>query len=275
MPILRQWNDLADLMPVVEAARQDVVTIGVEMVAEGLELGHHSHPKAELLWGLSGAFRCEVEGGIWIVPAQSALWVPGGMVHRIAASGKINGYAAFVQPAAAPRLPTNCCTIAVSPLLRELIVRSATFPADHEVDEVESHVAALLLYEVSTASLGNLHLPMPKNPRLRLIFQDLMMNPADRGTLASWAIRVGLSVRSLERITASETGMSFGRWRQQFSIILAVQWLANGASVKRVAGDLGYENVSSFVTMFRKTLGVSPARYMAEGSGRQSRGLTQ
>lgn len=33
--------------------------------------------------------------------------------------------------------------------------------------------------------------------------------------------------------------------------------------VQRVASDLGYESASGFVTMFRKTLGVAPARYMA------------
>ncbi len=58
--------------------------------------------------------------------------------------------------------------------------------------------------------------------------------------------------------------MSFGRWRQQLGVILAVQWLAGGASIQQVAADLGFESVPSFVTMFRKTLGTSPGRYMAE-----------
>jgi AraC-like DNA-binding protein len=58
--------------------------------------------------------------------------------------------------------------------------------------------------------------------------------------------------------------MSFGRWRQQLSVILAVRWLAGGTSIQRVAADLGYESVPSFVTMFRKALGTSPGRYMAE-----------
>jgi AraC-like DNA-binding protein len=46
-------------------------------------------------------------------------------------------------------------------------------------------------------------------------------------------------------------------------VILAIQSMARGASVKSVANELGYENASSFVTMFRKALGQSPARYMA------------
>jgi methylphosphotriester-DNA--protein-cysteine methyltransferase len=55
---------------------------------------------------------------------------------------------------------------------------------------------------------------MPKDKRLRKIFQSFMKNPADRGTLASWARRVAMSERSLARLMVAETGMSFGRWRQ-------------------------------------------------------------
>ncbi len=58
--------------------------------------------------------------------------------------------------------------------------------------------------------------------------------------------------------------MSFGRWRQQPGVMLAVKWLASGVSMQQVATDLGYESVPSFVTMFRKALGTSPGRYMAE-----------
>jgi AraC-like DNA-binding protein len=67
----------------------------------------------------------------------------------------------------------------------------------------------------------------------------------------------------LNRLLVAETGLSFGRWRQQLHIILAIQKLARGATVQSVALDLGYESASSFVTMFRKALGTSPARYMA------------
>ncbi|MGF7205225.1 helix-turn-helix domain-containing protein [Sphingobium olei] len=73
-----------------------------------------------------------------------------------------------------------------------------------------------------------------------------------------------MSARSLERLISRETGMSFGRWRQQLAVILAVQWLVGGASIQQVAADLGYESMPSFVSMFRKALGTSPGRYMTE-----------
>ena len=79
---------------------------------------------------------------------------------------------------------------------------------------------------------------------------------------------------TLARLLARETGMSFGRWRQQLNIMLAVKWLGTGASVQRVADGLGYESAGSFVTMFRKALGTSPGRYLAERTGDQPRAAT-
>jgi AraC-like DNA-binding protein len=122
----------------------------------------------------------------------------------------------------------------------------------------------VLLDEIAAAKVEDLHLPMPTDARLRAMVDLMMAAPSERGTLERWAKRAGLSERTLVRLMSRETGMSFGRWRQQLGIILAVQWLAGGASIQQVAADLGYESVPSFVTMFRKTLGTSPGRYMAE-----------
>lgn len=46
---------------------------------------------------------------------------------------------------------------------------------------------------------------------------------------------VGMSERTLARLLTHATGMSFGRWRQQLHLMLAVRWLAAGASVRQVA----------------------------------------
>ena len=72
-----------------------------------------------------------------------------------------------------------------------------------------------------------------------------------------------MSERSLARLVVNETGLTFGRWRQQLHLILALRQLAAGTAVQRVAGNLGYDSVTAFITMFRKSLGQSPARYFA------------
>lgn len=228
------------------------------------EMGFHSHRKGELLLALRGLLTCEVEGGLWIVPPQSALWLPGGVSHKFTAADILECYVVFIDPLTASDLPAACCALSTTPLLRELIVRSASLPLLYAEGGMESHLVTLLLDEIAAAPVGSLHLPMPADPRLRRIVDLIIDDPADRGTLQRWARRVGLSARTLARLLSRETGMSFGRWRQQLHLMLAVRWLETGVSVQQVAERLGYESASSFVTMFRKAMGAPPGRYMAE-----------
>ncbi len=270
MPIsIKPDDDLQDLIEATWAARRKVVTVGGEANTAGWKLDFHSHKKAQLLLCLSGFVTCEVEGGIWLVPPQSAIFIPGGMVHRLVIAGEVRTYVALISVKSSLALPSRCSTITVTPLLRELILRSAEFPMDRKESVAESRVTELLLCEIAAAATGDLHLPMPSDPRLRKIFQNVMANPAERGTIESRARRAGLSQRTLERLITAETGMSFGRWRQQLNILLALQWMANGASVQQAALDLGYESVGSFVTMFRKALGTTPGRYISERSSQR------
>jgi AraC-like DNA-binding protein len=242
-------------------------TVSFGVMAENLvrmETEFHRHRKAQLMLLVRGIASCEVEGGLWVVPPQSAIWVPSGLEHNISIAGTFEGYNLFIEPAVAANLPTKCCTIGVTPLLRELLIRSASFPLLYPEGGVETHLVTLLLDEIAAMPTGNLHLPMPVDPRLRKIARMLMDDPADRATMSTWAIRAGLSERTLARLLPRQTGMSFGRWRQQMHLMLAVKWLGTGSSVQQVAERLGYESAGSFVTMFRKALGTSPGRYMAE-----------
>ncbi len=264
MPILTELSDEADWVEPDEVPRA-VVSYGfIAKDFGGLELDLHRHRKGQVVLVQNGALSCEVEGGLWIVPPRSAVWIPGGALHSIKVSGTLEGYGAFIDPEFSVGLPTRCCAVSVTPLLRELLTRAAHLPILYEESGVNARLIAVLLDELAAAEVEHLHLPMPSDTRLRRIVEEMIAAPADRGTIDLWAKRGGLSERTLARVIRRETGMSFGRWRQQLSIMLAVKWLAGGASIQRVADDLGYESVPSFVTMFRKALGTSPGRYMAE-----------
>lgn len=242
-----------------------VVTFGITSGAVGdFELTPHYHAKSQLLLVQRGALSCETEDGLWIVPPRSAIWIPSGTVHAIKVAGELEGYGAFLVPDAGSTLPASCCSISVTPLLRELLIRAARLPLLYEEGGANSRMLAVLLDELALGKIEALHLPMPVDPRLRRIIHSMLAAPGDRAGLDTWASRTGMSGRTLERVMSRETGMSFGRWRQQLAVMRAVEWLAAGASIQQVAADLGYESVPNFVTMFKKTTGISPGRYMAE-----------
>jgi AraC-like DNA-binding protein len=238
--------------------------IGMKMASGGIESQPHAHHESQLLYMERGELTCEASNALWLVPPQSALWIPGGVIHRISARAPLQGYSAFVAPDAAPNLPRECCAVSVTPLFRELLQRLASRPALYNLDGPDARMVSVLLDELARVEVEAHRLPMPRDPRLRQLVDAMTAEPASAATAKAWAKRIGVGERTLNRLLVAETGLSFGRWRQQLHIILAIQRLARGASVQEVALELGYESSSSFVTMFRKALGTPPAKYMAE-----------
>lgn len=257
---------VTDPFPVADAddLPRAVVAVEAATVAKDWEQTTHRHRKAQLIYAVRGILNCETEDGVWLVPPQCAVWIPAGVVHSARGSGATECYALYVDPLAAAGLPARCCTVAVAPLLRELLLAAAGFAASLAIGGREERLIATLLDELAAAPVEELHLPMPREPRLRRLAGMLLAAPADKTTLAGWAARIGMSERSLMRLLLAEVGMSFGRWRRQLHVILALRRLSGGASVQTVALELGYESAGGFVTMFRKTTGKPPARYLLD-----------
>jgi AraC-like DNA-binding protein len=246
---------------------QPAVALRIDVEENESELPVHRHRKGQLVVALRGAVTCEVPDGLWMVPPQCGVWIPSGMLHSNRVTSNASICFLFVEPDAA-MLSDQCCSLSLTPLVRELIQHLASLPQRYPADGPTARLVAVLLDELARMPAEGLHLPISRHPRLRQIAETLTGNPADRSTVAEWGARVAMSERTLARLVLSETGMTFGRWRQQLHIIIALQRLSAGASVQRVSEDLGYESVSAFITMFKKVLGKPPARYFADkGAG--------
>ncbi len=231
------------------------------------ELPMHTHSQGQLVMALRGGVMCRAEGGLWMVPRGSGVWVPGSIPHsnQVTANGRI--CLLFVDPDA-QGLPDHCCTLSLTPMVIEMIQHLATLPLETSAEDAHTQmIAEVILGELRRMKVAAYHLPIPDDPTLSLIANRLIQAPDDRASIAGWAARVAMSERSLARLVVRKTGMTFGRWRQQLQIVLALQKLSAGATVQSVALDLGYESVSAFVSMFKAAMGKPPARYIADHAG--------
>lgn len=244
-----------------DSLKANVIALRVDVRENSVEQATHKHRKGQLVLAERGSVTCHIERGLWMVPPDCGVWIPGGMEHsnRVSVNGKIS--LLFVEPGAA-RLPEQCCTLSISPLLRELVVYLAAQPQDYSENGPTGRVACVLLEQLVTMPEEELYLPMPTNSRLTKIAKELIKDPSNRNTVGEWARQVAMSERTLARLAIAETGMTFGRWRRQLHIILALQKLSAGQPVQRVAELLGYDSVSAFITMFRNALGKTPGSYM-------------
>ncbi|MBN9333167.1 helix-turn-helix transcriptional regulator [Devosia sp.] len=246
-----------------DLSTEPVLAISVEVREHEAELPMHQHGMGQLVVALQGGVMCRVQGGLWMVPSGSGVWIPGGVAHsnHVSANGRI--CLLFVAPSI-PGLPENCCTLSLTPMLIEMIKHIATASPNGSANTHRDMITQVILEELRRMDIAALHLPIPDDPTMTKIANALINNPGDRSTVAQWADRVAMSERSLTRLVSRHTSMSFGRWRQQLHIIVALQKLSAGATVQNVSDDLGYESVSAFITMFKNALGKPPGRYMAE-----------
>ena len=229
--------------------------------AAGFEILPHHHERAQLIHATAGTMRVSTDDGVWVVPPQRAVWMPAGIAHGIVMLSDTTLRTLYVRDDAAAFMPAACKVMSVSPLLRELIVRATELPLDYDESGPAGHVVALILSELRGLQSLPLQLPMPRDARLRALCQALLDAPGDQRPLEAWASTINTSARTLARRFQSETGLSFGAWRQQARVLEAMGRLGGGDPVTQIALDLGYESVSAFSAMFRRAAGAPPSQF--------------
>lgn len=238
-----------------------VVSLSVDVQASKQGVPMHTHVRGQIVLTLRGNVTCELESGLWLVPPDCALWIPGGTPHRSVVSADGIVCYLYLTPDAV-QLPTLPCTLLITPLVRELIIHVTRLNPGYDLDSPDGRIVSVLIEQLEQLAIGELNMPLPDNSRLRAIANEMLEDPGNRNTIHEWAKFVALSERSLGRLVQKETGMTFGEWRQQFKIMVAVQDLAAGASVESVAEKLGYESTGAFTLMFKKVLGQTPRLYV-------------
>ncbi len=232
----------------------------------GHETGLHRHPRAQLLFAIAGVMRIATEAALFTIPPGTGLWVPAGTLHGVRMDGAVRMRALFLRADAAASGPALTTVIAVSPLLRELILTVCGEPVVWDARGPVRLVAELVLHEIRRAGTRKLSLPACRDPRLVRVAEALLADPADARDLDGYAAVAGASVRTLARLFRAETGMSFQQWRRQLRMTEALARIAQGVSLAKVASAVGYASMPAFGAAFRATFGATPSM-MAPGYG--------
>jgi AraC-like DNA-binding protein len=229
---------------------------------DGEHVAPHCHPRAQLIHTVSGVMSVSSARGNWVVPPGRAVWMPAHEAHAIAIAGHVAMRTVFVRDDARPGLSQDCEVIEVSPFLREAIVAATRIALDYAPGGRDARVMDLILDEIQAAPRLDLHVPLPRDPRLARLCQRLIADPCAAVTLDTLADEIHVSARTLARLFRRELGMTFGEWLRRMRLLLSLPHLAAGASVLQVALEHGYDSPSAFTAMFRRTLGVSPSAYL-------------
>ncbi|MDQ0776137.1 AraC-like DNA-binding protein [Streptomyces aurantiacus] len=238
------------------------VPSGGGWLPHGYHLDPHSHTQGQLVYAAAGVLATTTDRGTWVAPAHRVTWTPPGFVHSHRFYGRTDARLVAVPADLCDGLVAHPSVFAVNPLLREVLLaltdRGEIRPGAY------ARLLAVAVDELAEAPEQSLHLPEPRDDRLRAVTDLLQADPGMAATLAELGRAAGASERTLSRLFHTELGMSFHRWRTTLRIHHALAHLTSGRSVTDTAMECGWSNPSSFIEAFTEVVGQTPGRYRAD-----------
>lgn len=221
----------------------------------------HSHPRGQLVALTHGLIIVEAGSERWMHPSRRCAWIPPNCTHAARSVGGAAGAMVDLSPQMCRGLPKTPCMFNSSELLFAIVDRMVGWELGQPLSPAKKHLITTLRDEIRHPAQQPLRLTIPRDSRLARVADALLHHVGDDRTLDAWARVAGMSRRTFMRAFSAETGMSFGRWRQQARLFAALEMLAQKKSVTEVAIAVGYDSVSAFIEMFRTMLGATPQTY--------------
>lgn len=250
--------------------RRRTTADGVHMLAtrypKGVRLDTHAHREAQLVYAAAGTMQVTTPKGRWLVPPDRAVWVPAHLPHAIDVLADIEMRSLYFNPERLardvnPELASEF-VVRVSRLLHEAIL--ALFDGRNDPARIDLLIR-LALMELQQATDPTTFMPLPQEPRCRRAAEIVLADPTRDYEMDKLAQKVGTSTRTLSRLFAAETQLSFKSWCQRARIAAAIERLSVNGTVpmKQLASELGYASFPAFSHAFRQVTGKSPTEFVA------------
>src|SRR5215813_6645004 len=189
----------------------------------------------QLIFAIRGVMTVFTGEGAWVVPPHRAVWIPAGLSYRLETSGPVAIRSLYLRPQKR-RLERRCSVVNVTPLLRELIVRTNLLGALDTAIPEQRRLISVIRDELNVLKSVPLQLPLPQDPRAA---QFAALAAADRRLgklpLRELLRQAGASRRTMERVFRVQTAMSLGQWLRRQKLLHALKLVAAGESVKSIA----------------------------------------
>ncbi|MET9972239.1 AraC family ligand binding domain-containing protein, partial [Streptomyces sp. NPDC006356] len=160
-----------------------------QVLAAGERIDAHRHDDHQIVYAGSGVLAVTTDAGTWFAPGNRAIWVPAGTVHAHRAHGHLDLHLVGLPADESPPGLDAPTVLAVSALLRELIIAYTRDPADDSPER--RRLLAVLRDQLRASPQQPLRLPTPTDPRLAEVCALVHADPADTRTLAALGAATG------------------------------------------------------------------------------------
>jgi hypothetical protein len=127
----RVLSESAILRPVIEL-RRGGRALGGSYLYEGdaLITGWHSHEVHQIEYAIGGVVEVETASAHYLLPPQQAAWIPAGLEHQATMNPDVRTVAVMFDPELVADGGDRARILAVSPLIREMMIYALRWPID-------------------------------------------------------------------------------------------------------------------------------------------------
>jgi transcriptional regulator GlxA family with amidase domain len=170
----------------------------------------------------------------------------------------------MLDPDLVPRAGDHVRILAVSPLVREMVLHAVRWPIDRgQGDDVSDGFFRTLGHLIAEALDHEtpLSLPTSADPVVAAAM-EYTKNHLESVTVAEASRAAAVSARTLRRQFHAIVGISWRQYLLQARLLRAMALLASpGLSVRDVSTAVGFDSVSSFARAFARYCGETPTSY--------------
>ena len=231
---------------------------------EQLVTGRHFHDVHEIEYACRGMVEVETQAGHYLLPPHQAAWIPADLPHKTTLNAGAQTLAVLFEPSLVPMGGDRVRIIAVSALLREMMLYSARWPISRTESGAEADSFFQALGYVVADALDDempLNLPVPADPVVAAA-TDYTRAHLDRVTVSDVTRAVGVSERTLRRIFHAHLGMSWRSYLLRARVLRSMAMLAQpDRTVLEVSIAVGFDDAGAFARSFARHCGETPSSY--------------
>ncbi|WP_333892839.1 helix-turn-helix transcriptional regulator [Mycolicibacterium gadium] len=231
---------------------------------DGLITGWHSHEVHQIEYALHGVVEVETDSAHYLLPPQQAAWIPAGLEHQAVMNPDVKTVAVMFDPALVAAPGDRARILAVSPLIREMMIYALRWQIDRADGDAQSDGFFRTLADLVAEALDHeapLSLPTSEHP---IVAAAMAYTKAHLASVSADEVSraVSVSERTLRRLFGDTLGLSWRTYLLHARMLRAMALLAApGQSVQETASAVGFDSLSSFTRAFAQFSGETPSAY--------------
>lgn len=224
----------------------------------------------QIEYAIGGVVEVETDSAHYLLPPQQAAWIPVGLEHQATMNPDVKTVAVMFDPALIPDAGNRARILAVSPLIREMMIYALRWPIDRpDGDDISDAFFRTLANLVSEALDHEAPLSLPTSDHPIVAAAMAFTKEHLDGVTADEVSRaVAVSERTLRRLFQDTIGLSWRTYLLHARMLKAMALLAApGQSVQETSSAVGFDSLSSFTRAFTQFSGETPSTYRKRVAG--------